>query len=235
VSDIEKSKLTSAMEACKILRSEYVEAKFIGLGTGSTVKVFIDLCRDYLRDRHIYVSSVDTSIHLYRIGLRSLDIHTLDHLDVYVDGADEVSSRLDLVKGRGGALFREKLLALSATSRIYVVDYSKYTGVEYLYAKPIPIEVVPVAMNYVLKYLARLGFEPQIRTGTGKDGPVISDNGNYIVDLKQLEPIINAKYTHERLKLIHGVVETGIFPGEDLVDAVVIGYPDHAEVLRRKV
>lgn len=236
MSDIERGKLTSVTEACKILRSEYAGARFIGLGTGSTVKVFIDLCRDYLRDKHIYVSSVDTSIHLYsRLGLRSLDIHTLDYLDVYVDGADEVSSRLDLVKGRGGALFREKLLALSATSRIYIVDYSKYTGVEYLYAKPIPVEVVPVAVNYVVKYLAKLGFEPQIRTGTGKDGPVISDNGNYIVDLKPLKPVINAKDTHERLKLVHGVVETGIFPGEDLVDVVVVGYPDHAEVLRRRV
>jgi ribose 5-phosphate isomerase A len=173
-------------------------------------------------------------MYLYtRLKLRPMDLHTLDYLDVYIDGADEVSSRLDLVKGRGGALLREKLLALSAATRIYVVDYTKYTGVEYLYAKPIPVEVVPASVNYAVRELRRLGFEPQIRVGGGRDGPVISDNGNYIVDLKPLKPIVDAKSTHEKLKLLHGVVETGIFPGVELVDVVVVGHPDRAVTLRR--
>jgi len=234
VSSEESSKFKSASETCRILKSNYTSAKLVGLGTGSTIKVFIDTCSDYLRDKGIYVSSVDTAMYLYsRLKLRPMDLHTLDYLDVYIDGADEVSSRLDLVKGRGGALLREKLLALSATTRIYIVDYTKYTGVEYLYAKPIPVEVVPVSVNYVLRELRRLGFEPQIRVGGGRDGPVISDNSNYIVDLKPLKPIVDAKSTHEKLKLLHGVVETGIFPGVDLVDTVVIGHPDRAVALRR--
>jgi ribose 5-phosphate isomerase A len=234
VSSIEACKLTSAIEACRILKMSHSSARLIGLGTGSTIKVFIDVCIDYIRERGIYASSVDTALYLYeKYGLRPLDIQTLEHLEVYVDGADEVSSRLDLVKGRGGALLREKLLALSASTRIYVVDYTKYTGVEYLYAKPIPVEVVPVTVNYVLREVRKLGFEPQIRTGAGKDGPVISDNGNYIIDLKPLKHVTSAKSVHERLKLVHGVVETGIFPGEDLVDVVVVGYPDRAVTLKR--
>jgi ribose 5-phosphate isomerase A len=234
VSSIEACKFTSAIEACRILKTSYSSARLIGLGTGSTIKVFIDVCIDYIRERGIYASSVDTALYLYeKYGLRPLDIQTLEHLEVYVDGADEVSSRLDLVKGRGGALLREKLLALSASTRIYVVDYTKYTGVEYLYAKPIPVEVVPVTVNYVLREVRKLGFEPQIRTGAGKDGPVISDNGNYIIDLKPLKHVTSAKSVHERLKLVHGVVETGIFPGEDLVDVVVVGYPDRAVTLKR--
>jgi ribose 5-phosphate isomerase A len=234
VSSEESGKFKSASEACRILKSNYTNAKLVGLGTGSTVRVFIDTCIDYLRDKGIYVSSVDTAMYLYsRLKLRPVDLHTLDYLDVYIDGADEVSSRLDLVKGRGGALLREKLLALSAATRIYVVDYTKYTGVEYLYAKPIPVEVVPASVNYAVRELRRLGFEPQIRVGGGRDGPVISDNGNYIVDLKPLKPIVDAKSTHEKLKLLHGVVETGIFPGVELVDVVVVGHPDRAVTLRR--
>jgi ribose 5-phosphate isomerase A len=234
VSNVEVGKFNSASEACRLLRSGYSRVRFIGLGTGSTVKVFIDLCSDLLRDKHIYTSSVDTALYLYsKFKLRSLDIQTLDYLDVYVDGADEVSSKLDLIKGRGGALLREKLLALSASTRIYIVDYTKYTGLEYLYAKLIPVEVVPVTVNYIIKYLRKLEFEPQIRTGSGRDGPVISDNGNYIVDLKPLRPVLDAKSTHEKLKLVHGVVETGIFPGGELVDIVIVGYPDRTEILRR--
>lgn len=233
-SERESGKIQSANEACRLLKSNYTSAKLVGLGTGSTVRVFIDTCSDYLRDKGIYVSSVDTAMYLYtRLKLRPMDLHTIDYLDVYIDGADEVSSRLDLVKGRGGALLREKLLALSAATRIYVVDYTKYTGVEYLYAKPIPVEVVPASVNYAVRELRRLGFEPQIRVGGGRDGPVISDNGNYIVDLKPLKPIVDAKSTHEKLKLLHGVVETGIFPGVELVDVVVVGHPDRAVTLRR--
>lgn len=233
MSDVEAGKFNSASEACRSLRSSYSNVRFIGIGTGSTIRVFIDLCGDFLRDKYVYTSSVDTALYLYsKLRLRSLDIQTLDYLDIYVDGADEVSSKLDLVKGRGGALLREKLLALSASTRIYIVDYTKYTGLEYLYARLIPVEVVPATLNYTIKYLKKLEFEPQIRTGTGKDGPVISDNGNYIVDLKPLKPIVDAKSTHEKLKLVHGVVETGIFPGGELVDIVVVGYPDRAEILR---
>lgn len=218
-----------------MLRESLPHGSIVGVGTGSTVKIFIDVCSDFLKKHFIVSSSIDTSIYLKSAhNIHTVEIHGIDYLDVYVDGADEVSTMLDLVKGHGGALLREKILALMAKVRMYIVDYTKYTGQEYLH-KPVPVEVVPFAVNYFLRFIRRTGaYEASLRTGTGRYGPVITDNGNYIVDLKPVEPIRNALKTHLELKQIHGVVETGIFPSSELVDYVIVGYHDRADVLRKK-
>ncbi|MGC8982270.1 MAG: ribose 5-phosphate isomerase A [Desulfurococcaceae archaeon] len=232
---VERAKLSAASEACNLLKQTLKRRSVIGVGTGSTVKKFIDVCHDFLREHLLVASSPDTALYLkdrYRISV--FEVLTVDEVDVYVDGADEVSSKLDLVKGRGGALLREKTLAYMSQTRIYIVDYTKFTGVDYLYAKLIPVEVVPFAFKYVAKAIARLGsFQPILREGGGKDGPVVTDNGNYILDLKPLAPIYEPAKVHQKLKNLHGVVETGVFPAEELVDMVVVGYADKALILRR--
>lgn len=233
---VEVAKRNASKALCNVFKNTFKPGSLIGVGTGSTIKLFIDICNDVLRKHVLVSSSVDTALYLKnKYGISTVDITGIDELDLYVDGADEVSTRLDLVKGYGGALLREKTLAYMARSRIYVVDYTKYTGLEYLYAKSIPVEVVPFALGYFLKTVKKLGiYEPIIRTGSGKHGPVITDNGNYIVDLKPLQPITNAAKAHLELKCIHGVVETGIFPSELLVETVIVGYEDKVVVLERE-
>ncbi|MEM0002506.1 MAG: ribose 5-phosphate isomerase A [Desulfurococcaceae archaeon] len=232
--DVELSKLKASEEACRMI-SEISGVNVVGLGTGSTVRKFIEVCFLQLRKFKIVASSPDTVVFTKKLGLYALDTLSVDEVDLYIDGADEVSTQLDMVKGRGGALLREKTLAYISNIRVYVVDYTKYTGLDYLYVKPIPIEVVPVALNYVIRSIKKTGlFEPFLRTGGGKDGPVVTDNGNYIIDLKPLKPVQNPREVHYSLKSIHGVVETGLFPSGELVDVVIVGYPDRAVVLRRQ-
>lgn len=233
--ELEQSKEVAAREACKIFSSFADEVRVLGLGTGTSVKKFIDVCLEFLKLKEIVASSLDTVLYLTRYNVKAIDLLSVGGVDTYIDGADEVSERLDLIKGRGAALLREKTLAYMSNKRIYIVDYTKYNGVDYLYTKHVPIEVIPPALNYVLKIIRGAGlFEPLVRSGGGKDGPIITDNFNFVVDLKPLKPITNAAEAHRALKSIHGVVETGIFPSEDLVDLVIIGYPDRAVVMQRK-
>ncbi|MEM1705910.1 MAG: ribose 5-phosphate isomerase A [Thermosphaera sp.] len=230
----ESSKKRAAVDACNLVRTAFSDARIIGIGTGSTIKYFIEACLDFLSTKSLVTSSFDTGIYLRSKGVKSiLDISYAESIDVYVDGADEVSSKLDLIKGRGGAFLREKTLALRASERIYVVDHSKYTGKPYLYLKPVPIEVIQLALPNVVKSLRLLEeAEVLLRFDNSKDGPVVTDNGNFIIDLKFSKPLENPAKIHEKLKLIHGVVDTGIFPSY-LVDYVVIGYDKESLIVKK--
>lgn len=232
LSIIEQAKLNACDYACRHLYRKYGDASVIGVGTGSTVKLLITKCRDFFTERVLVPSSHDTLLHLVSLGLNMVvDPAGVEDIDLYIDGADEVSGKLDLVKGRGGAFLREKSLAVRSRVRMYVVDYTKYTGLNHIYAKPIPIEVVPVSVKYVIRKLQELGYgEPLLRMGTGKDGPVVSDNGNFIVDYRLLKPVEDPLSLHNTLKLVHGVIETGIFPS-NLVDIIVVGEPAGVRVL----
>lgn len=233
--DPDLAKENAGREACRFL-DELTKDSVVGLGTGSTVRKFIDICRDKLVNFQLVSSSPDTSLYAKSKGLKTLDPLIVDQIDLYIDGADEVSNKLDLVKGRGGALLREKTMAYLASKRLYIVDYSKLNHVDYLYRNSIPVEIVPFSLNYVMKALTSLDlFEVSIRQGAGKDGPVVTDNGAYLLDLKPKKPLYNPRETHLLLKGIHGVVETGIFPADELVDIVVVGYRDHAIVLKNRV
>ncbi len=201
------------------------EADVLGIGTGSTVRFFIDeMIRLGLhRGKKLVVSSMDTLFYLAQKGIHAYTPHIIGSIDVYVDGFDEASTKLDLVKGRGAALLWEKQLALRAEEKIYIGDYTKYTGRNYLYKKPVPVEVVPAAIPYVMEKLKEFG-EPVLRPGKARDGPVVTDSGNYIVDLV-VDRIDDAVETDRMIRLINGVVETGIFP-RILVDRVYIAFPD---------
>jgi len=231
-----QAKINAAVKACELVQLSFNDVRIVGLGTGSTVKHFIDACKDFLENKILVPSSFDTALHLKNLGFsKILDPVTANVVDVYIDGADEVSVKLDMVKGRGGAFLREKSIALRAKTRIYIIDQSKFTGKPYLYLKPVPIEIVPVALPVVLDDIKSLeNVEAVLRMDSSKDGPVVTDNGNFIIDLKFTTPIQEPAIMHERIKRIHGVVETGIFPSF-LVDYVVVGYPGKSILLQRSV
>ena len=193
----------------------------IGIGTGSTVARFIHLARDILRETGTVVgSSLDTISRLRDEGVSSIHPVALKPpVDVYIDGADEVDPSGRLIKGRGAALLGEKILAYSSKVFIVIVDESKLVRV-LGERKPLPVEVVRDALPIFLEEARSLGLDPEVRSGKGKDGPVISDWGGVIVDL-HTGPIRDPDLMERRLRGIPGVVETGLFLG--MTDYVVVG------------
>lgn len=226
---IEKAKERAAEKAVEFL----FDAKIIGVGTGSTVFKVLEKMherKDVFSSKLYIPSSYDTMIKLSSLGFKIIPNYFINvKPETYVDGADEVDRSLNMVKGRGAALFSEKILAYFSKRRVFVIDYSKLVNT-LGYKKPIPVEVVPYAASYVFEELKNMGLNPKIRyVKNGKDGPVITDLGNIIIDLhvKVEDPL----KLESRLKKIPGIVETGLFV--KLAEIVIVGYPDKVEVLKR--
>jgi len=224
---VEKAKEMAASKALNYL----YDAEIIGVGTGSTIKKLIakiGLERDVFSAKIFVPSSYDTLIKLQSLGLKVVSTEFLiKKPDVYVDGADEVTRNLVLIKGRGGALLREKILAYFSKKRIYIVDYTKLVSV-LGEKKPLPVEVVPYALGWVLSELRKKKLNPRIRMcRNGKDGPVITDSGNTIIDL--YVKIQDPESLERELKGIPGIVETGLFI--NLADMVIVGYPNKVDVI----
>jgi len=206
----------------------------MGLGSGSTVAIFAKELGQRMASGDIAVSVVPSSYQAYQLAidynipLTNLDINP--ELLLTVDGADEIDKELNLTKGGGGALFREKIVASASKKLIIIADESKL--VDHLGTKfQIPVEVFPFSVGTVRKKIEQMGVELTIRQAAKKMGPVVTDNGNFILDLKFPEPILNPSQVATDLKMIPGVIETGIFVG--MADEVHIGTDDGAYVLKR--
>lgn len=175
----------------------------VGIGTGSTANYFIDeLAKIKHKIDGAIASSNDTAQRLKNHGIEVLDLNTIDDLPVYVDGADEITEHLHMIKGGGGALTREKIVAAIARKFICVADQSKLVGV--LGNFPLPIEVIPMARSYVAREIALMGGQPALRQG------FTTDNGNVILDIHNLH-ILNPVELETALNQITGVVTNGIF------------------------
>lgn len=182
----------------------YVEkGEILGVGTGSTANLFIEALRPL---RHkipgAVASSKATAERLAALGIEVLDLNSVDQISVYVDGADEVNASLEMIKGGGAALTREKIVAAVAKKFICICDASK--KVDRLGTFPLPIEVIPMARSYVARELVKLGGSPVYRQG------VTTDNGNVILDIWNL-PIDVPRQMEERINNITGVVTNGLF------------------------
>jgi ribose 5-phosphate isomerase A len=203
----------------------------IGLGTGSTVFYTIERLSERIREG-LAIQGVPTSYQTaYRAKAADIPLTTLDDnpvLDIAIDGADEVDPELRLIKGRGAALLREKCVAAAAERFIVVVDDQKM--VTRLGASAVPVEVLPFAVTPVLRQLRILGCEPAIREAVKKDGPVITDNGNFIVDCRFRE-ITDPEKLESELASIPGIIESGLFCGFVEKTTVVIGGPKKVKVL----
>ncbi|GAA0207089.1 ribose-5-phosphate isomerase RpiA [Kangiella japonica] len=204
---------------------EYVEeGSIVGVGTGSTVNYFIDELATIKHKIQGAVSSSEASTERLKAhGIEVFELNDVDRIPVYVDGADESNHLLELVKGGGGALTREKIIAAVAEKFVCIADESKL--VRRLGAFPIPIEVIPMARSYVAREVVKLGGDPVYRTG------FTTDNGNVILDVHNFE--INEPIKLERLlNNIVGVVTNGLF-AERAADVLLLGKQDSVETLTR--
>ena len=186
----------------------------IGVGTGSTANFFIDMLGD-LRNQiaGAVASSEATAQRLKKVGIEVLDLNSVNELPVYVDGADEISPDLHLIKGGGGALTREKIVAAVARQFVCIADESKCVGI--LGTFPLPVEVIPMARAYVARQLVALGGAPDLRIG------FTTDNGNSILDVHGLE-ILNPIELEREINQIAGVVTVGLFARRP-ADVALIG------------
>ena len=207
-------KRDAAEAALRLIEPLLAPESVVGVGTGSTANFFIDgLAR--IRDRFAAAvsSSVASAERLEAAGVRVVDLSTVETLAVYVDGADEVTPARDLLKGGGGALTREKIVAAAAERFVCIVDESK--AVDALGAFPLPVEVIPMARRVVAGRLRDLGGEPVLRAG------FVTDNGNHILDVHGLA-IDEPAALETRINNIPGVVENGIFAASTRPDTVLV-------------
>ena len=196
----------------------------IGVGTGSTANFFIaELGKIKHRIDAAVASSEATAKRLKDLGIRVLDLNAVDELPVYVDGADEVTRHLAMVKGGGGALTREKIVAAVAKKFVCIADHSKLVDV--LGKFPLPVEVIPMARSHVGRELRKLGGHPEWRQN------FVTDNGNLILDVHGLS-IVNPVEFEGTLNQITGVVTNGLFARRG-ADVLLLGGERGVETLKR--
>ena len=204
---------------------KYVPAgSIIGVGTGSTANFFIDeLGAAQGLIRGAVASSEATAARLRKHGIAVMDLNEVDTLPVYVDGADEIDAGLSMIKGGGGALTREKIVAAVARTFVCIADASKRVAL--LGRFPLPIEVIPMARAYVERQVRAMGYEPQLRSG------FTTDNGNVILDVHGMQ-IANPAEVETRLNDIVGVVTNGLFARRG-ADVALIGGAEGVIELKR--
>ncbi len=214
-----------AQAALDHIRPKLARDSVLGIGTGSTANCFIDLLAE-LRDEFAgaVASSEASAQRLKKHGIEVLELNSVGSFDIYVDGADEANARLELIKGGGAALTREKIVAACAREFVCIADQSKY--VETLGAFPLPVEVIPMARSYVARELVKLGADPVYREG------VVTDNGNVILDLHNF-PIHQPRDIETRINQITGVVCNGLFALRP-ADLLLLGTPTGVQSLRAR-
>lgn len=208
--------------AAEAALAEIEDGQIIGVGTGSTVNHFIELLANHKSRIEAAVSSSEASTALLKkIGIPVLDLNYTGDIGIYVDGADEANHQLQLIKGGGAALTREKIVAEAAKRFICIADASKLVNV--LGEFPLPVEVIPMARSLVARKLVQLGGQPEWRED------VITDNGNVILDVHNLN-ITDAAGLERQINDIPGVVTCGLFARRG-ADKLIIGTDNGVEVI----
>jgi len=196
---------------------QYIDGGIVGVGTGSTVNHFIDFLAGIKHKIDGAVSSSEVSTARMKAhGIPIMDLNAAGELEVYVDGADESNHRLHLIKGGGGALTREKIVAAASRKFVCIADESKLVDV--LGKFPLPVEVIPMARSYVARQLVKLGGTPVWREG------FVTDNGNLILDVHHLE-IQDPVGLEQQINNLVGVVTVGIFAMRP-ADVLILGTPN---------
>jgi len=215
----DEMKKAAAIKALTFIKDDSI----VGVGTGSTVNHFIDALAG-IKDRitGAVSSSEDSTNRLKAHGIEVFDLNSVDILDVYIDGADEITKHMAMIKGGGAALTREKIVAAVAKQFICIADDSKQ--VQLLGQFPLPVEVIPMARSYVARELVKLGGDPVYRQG------VITDNGNVILDVHNFE-ILDPKALETDINAIVGVVTNGLFALRG-ANILILGTPQGTQVIQ---
>lgn len=210
-------------KAAAIKALEFVEkGSIVGVGTGSTVNHFIDALATMKDQIEGAVSSSEVSTEkLKAYGIEVFDLNSVDDLSVYVDGADEITEHMHMIKGGGAALTREKIVAAVAKKFVCIADESKQVPI--LGTFPLPVEVIPMARSYVGRELVKLGGDPMYRQG------VVTDNGNVIIDVYNMS-ILNPVEMERKINAIVGVVTNGLFADRG-ADVLILGTPNGSKVI----
>lgn len=220
----DKAKDAAGKAACDLVQSNMT----IGLGTGSTVKYFIEhlglKCQKGLKIQAC-VSSIASENQARTAGIPLIDVNQLTTLDLVVDGADEIDPQNQMIKGGGGALLREKIIASMTKKMVVIVDESKC--VQKLGTFPLPIEILPFAYEATLQKLEK--FKPKLRM-TDANLPYQTDNLNFIADLHKIDFFDDLKALNQFLHEVPGILETGLFL--NFARQVIVGYPDGTIIIR---
>jgi ribose 5-phosphate isomerase A len=214
----DEQKRLVAREAIKYV----VEDAYVGVGSGSTANHFIDeLAKMKNRIKGAVASSLKTAERLRQHGIPVVELTEVDDLPVYIDGADETTAHGAMIKGGGGALTREKIVAAVAQKFVCIIDRSKLVGV--LGSFPLPVEVIPMARGHVAQELVRVGGRPQLREN------FFTDNGNIVLDVEDLI-ILNPAELEAQLNQIAGAVTNGLFARRG-ADVILVGTDEGVHIL----
>jgi len=217
---IEAAKKRAAQEAVRHVKDGFA----IGLGSGSTAAYAVEEVGRIIQQKNWHVYGVPTSYQAFLLavdcGIPTTTLSEHPELDLAIDGVDQIDPELNMIKGMGGALAREKIVASASRLNVIAADETKLVKRLAENNHPVPVEVLPFAVGSVELKLKKMRAKPVIRAGKGKVGPVISDNGNFILDI-WTKPIDDPKELDMKLKSIPGVVETGLFIG--IANIVYVG------------
>jgi ribose 5-phosphate isomerase A len=223
---IQQAKQNAALEAVKHVKDGFI----VGLGSGSTAAFAIKALGERIKKEKISIMGIPTSYQAFQLAVEcGIPITTLDEhpvIDVTIDGADQLTPELFLIKGGGAAMAREKIVASATKLNIIIADQPKKTKLLGENNQFVPVEVLPFALPIVRATIAAMGGKPVVREGKGKLGPTITDNGNAVIDAYFGE-IVNPAELAIKVKMIPGVVETGFFIS--LTDIVYIGSTNGVE------
>jgi ribose 5-phosphate isomerase A len=227
----DKARVSAAAQAVRELRDNTT----VGLGSGNTILRALELAAERIKKENLRISFVPTSyqveIAAKRLGLRTTELDERTEPDLALDGADQVQWRtLDLVKGGGAALLREKIVDSTAKRLVIVIDEKKLAktlgG-----SQPIPVEIVPFGYASTVEKIRKISEKAVLRESSGKVGPIVTDNGNLMADA-YFRNLRRPDIVHEKLKKIPGVVETGLFL--NMANTAYVGRKDgHVDILRR--
>lgn len=211
--------------------AQYVkDGMIVGLGTGSTAEFLIDALGERVNNEGLQIIGVPTSDrtreHAQSLGIVIKTVDEVDHIDLTIDGADEIDENFQGIKGGGAAHLWEKIVAINSDKNIWIVDSSKM--VKSFKAFPLPIEVVPFGSTHVINRLVAAGFNPKLRRDENGQ-PKLTHFHNYIIDLYFEDTLKNPHALADQLINMVGVIEHGLFL--DLVNTVIIGYPDGPKII----
>jgi len=227
----ETAKKNAAQEAVKLVETHSI----IGLGSGTTAAIAIEIIGERIKREHLSIMGIPTSTQAFLLAVKNqIPITTLEEhptIDLTIDGADQIDPKLNLIKGMGAALMREKIVASATKLNIIAADDTKKVATLGERNHPVPIEVLPFAAQSVKERLECMGANAVLREGKGKLGPVITDNGNMVFDAI-FGLIQDPTSLAIKVKMIPGVVETGLFVG--LTDIAIFGSGSGTQTVERR-